>query len=50
MTTKTVSRLRIIDSILYRSSLLESQPRSIDRFIDYFGNGQPRTPDGVPAK
>jgi hypothetical protein len=50
MTTKTVSRLRIIDSILYRSSLLEGQPRSIDRYIDYFGAGQPRSQEGLPAK
>ena len=50
MTTKMASRLRIIDSILYRSALLEGQPRSIDRFIDYFGDGQPRLQDGVPAK
>jgi hypothetical protein len=50
MTTKMISRLRILDSILHRSALLESQPRSIDRFIDYFGEGQPRIQDGAPAK
>ncbi len=50
MTTKIVSRLRIIDSILYRSALLEGQPRSIDRYIDYFGDGQPRCQEGMPAK
>jgi hypothetical protein len=50
MTTKTVSRLRVIDSILLRSSQLENQPRPIDRFIDYFGDGHPRIPDGATAK
>jgi hypothetical protein len=50
MTTKTISRLRIIDSILYRSSLLGGQPRAIDRYIDYFGDGQPRSQEAMPAK
>jgi hypothetical protein len=49
MTTKTISRLRIIDSILYRSSLLEGQPRLIDRYIDYFGDGPPRPRHEPPA-
>jgi hypothetical protein len=42
MTTEMVTRLRVVDSILYLSSLLENQPRSIDRYIDYFGDGHPR--------
>ena len=50
MTIKTVRRFRIMDSILSRSSLLQGQPRSIDRYIDYFGDGQPRIQDGAPAK
>jgi hypothetical protein len=50
MTTKSLTRLRMIDSILYRSSLLEGQPRSIDRYIDYFGDGQPRSQETPPAK
>ncbi len=44
MTTERVARLRIVDSILYLSSLLEKQPRSIDQYIDYFGDGHPRRP------
>jgi hypothetical protein len=50
MTTKMVTRLRIIDSMLQLSSLLESQPRSIDRYIDYFGDGHPRRWDTSTAK
>jgi hypothetical protein len=50
VTTRTVSRLRVIDSILYRSSQLENQPRAIDRVIDYFGDGHSRIQDGAPAK
>ena len=50
MTTKTVSRLRVIDSILHRSAQLEHQPRAIDRFIAYFGDSHPRVLDGPPAK
>lgn len=50
MTTKTVSRLRIIDSILSRASQLEGQPRSIDRYIDYFGDGHPRCQGSISAK
>ena len=46
MTIKTVSQLRVLDSILHRSSLLQAKPRSIDRYIDYFGDGSPR----IPAK
>jgi hypothetical protein len=30
-----------LDSILYLSSLIADQPRSIDRYIDYFGGGTP---------
>ena len=50
MTTKMVSRVRIIDSILYRSSLRGSQPRWIDRYIDYFGDGQPPIQDRPRGK
>jgi hypothetical protein len=50
MTIKTISRLRIIDSILYRAALLESRPRSIDRYIDYFGDSHPRGQESLPAK
>lgn len=50
MTSEMVARLRIVDSILYLSSFLENQPRSIDRYIDYFGDGHPRRSSQSPAK
>jgi hypothetical protein len=50
MTTKMVTRLRLIDSILHLSSLLENQPRTIDRYIDYFGDGHLRRLDTGSAK
>jgi hypothetical protein len=45
-----VTRLRLIDSILQASSLLEGRPRAIDRYIDYFGDGQTRRSDSIAAK
>ena len=32
--------VHLADSILYLSSLLRDQPRSIDRHIDYFGGSE----------
>lgn len=43
MTAKAARHFRIIDSILRRASRRQGQPRSIDRYIDYFGDGPPRT-------
>jgi hypothetical protein len=45
-----VTRLRIIDSILQAASALEAQPRAIDRYIDYFGDGRARRPDTLAAR
>jgi hypothetical protein len=50
MTNRIITRLRVIDAILRRASLYKGQPRSIDRYIDYFGDGQARMQDGAPAK
>jgi hypothetical protein len=44
-----VSSLRIVDSFLARAWRREGQPRSIDRYIDYFGEGTARS-QGAPAK
>jgi hypothetical protein len=50
MTTEMATRRRIVDSILFLSSLLENQPRPIDRYIDYFGGGHQRRPNQSAAK
>lgn len=34
----------LADSILYLTTLIADQPRSIDRYIDYFGEGQAVAP------
>jgi hypothetical protein len=50
MTVMTVRSLRILDAFLARAWRRESQPRSIDRYIDYFGEGLARSQGGAPAK
>jgi len=50
MRAKRVRRLRIIDSMLHRASRRQGQPRAIDRYIDYFGNAQPRTASGASTR
>ncbi|MGH7333703.1 MAG: hypothetical protein ACREKS_13365 [Candidatus Rokuibacteriota bacterium] len=50
MTREMVARLRIVDSILYLSLLLENHPRSIDRYIDYFGDRHPGHPSQRTTK
>jgi hypothetical protein len=40
--------LEVADSILYVSSLLADQPRSIDTVIDYFGEALLRPGDSCP--
>ena len=39
----------LANSILYLSSLLADQPRSIDRYIDYFGGVTRRVGGGSPS-
>jgi hypothetical protein len=35
----TISALELVDAV-YLMSILADQPRSIDRYIDYFGGGE----------
>jgi hypothetical protein len=37
-----VARRLVADSIVYLCALIADQPRAIDRYIDYFGEGRIR--------
>jgi len=41
MTTQRLALGALADSILYLASVMADQPRSIDRYIDYFGGDAP---------
>jgi len=42
MITSHAPMLDLASSILYLAALLADQPRSIDHYIDYFGDGTER--------